>query len=140
MLQIAPKSGIVHLDSKDREASLTMDYENIKDSKLSNLEVRQWYTTHLARIPEQIDKTLPIEQQARQAFELRNQYKVQAREKMADVQKRADIEAKHPLPVFEERFHELTTVCGMTETEAYESIIESASRSNKIVNKIFGLE
>ena len=39
--------------------------------RLGNKEVRSWYLAHDVKIPDMIDKSQPIEIQARQAFELR---------------------------------------------------------------------
>ena len=51
---------------------------------LSNVEARKWYLEQEAKIPDMIDKSLPLEEQAKQAFDLRNQFRTQARELMAD--------------------------------------------------------
>ena len=53
---------------------------------LSNIDARKWYLVQEAKIPDLIDDSLPLEQQARQLFELRNQYRTQARELMSDRQ------------------------------------------------------
>ena len=55
-----------------------------KAGTLSNVEARKWYLEQEAKIAGQIDKSLSLEQQAKQAFELRNQYRTEARELMAD--------------------------------------------------------
>ena len=57
---------------------------------LSNVEARKWYLEQEAKIPDMIDKSLPLEEQAKQAFNLRNQFRMQARELMAD---RATVES-----------------------------------------------
>ncbi len=48
-------------------------YEEIIDmkGKMSDVDVRKWYLAHDKTIPDLIDTSLPIEQQARQACELR---------------------------------------------------------------------
>ena len=46
--------------------------------KLGNKEVRQWYKKRDSLIPEMIDKSLPLKEQAMQAFDMRNQYRTQA--------------------------------------------------------------
>ena len=57
-----------------------------KDGKhsLSNVEARKWYLEQEAKIPDMIDKSLPLKEQAKQAFNLRNKFRTQARELMAD--------------------------------------------------------
>ena len=56
-----------------------------KAQSLSNERARQWYRNELARIRNKIDTTRPLAQQARQAHELRNQARTQARNLMSDV-------------------------------------------------------
>ena len=51
---------------------------------LSNVEARKWYLEQEAKIPDMIDKSLSLEEQAKQAFNLLNQFRTQARELMAD--------------------------------------------------------
>jgi len=52
--------------------------------KLNNLEVRIWYNKRDKNIINEIDKSLSIKEQAKQAHFLRNKYRVQARKLMAD--------------------------------------------------------
>ena len=52
--------------------------------KRDNKSVRQWYVDNCNEIADRIDKTSPIEQQAREAFLLRNEYKIRARAMMSD--------------------------------------------------------
>ena len=58
--------------------------DNLKPGTLSNVEARKWYLEQETKIYDLIDHNLPLEQQARLAFDLRNQYRTQARELMAD--------------------------------------------------------
>ena len=64
--------------------------------KLDNVTVRKWYTYHDKRIHEQIDPNLPLEEKAHKAFELRNEYRTQARELPADPEARRELDRKHP--------------------------------------------
>ena len=45
---------------------------------LSNVEARKWYLEQEAKIPNMIDKSLSLEEQAKQAFNLRNKFRTQA--------------------------------------------------------------
>jgi RHS repeat-associated protein len=56
----------------------------IEPGTLSNVEARKFYHQLLDAIPSKIDQSLPLKERALQAFELRHQAKVQAREAMAD--------------------------------------------------------
>ena len=53
--------------------------DNIPKGTLSNTEARQWYLLQEKKIAEQIDRSLPIQKQAEQAFNLRNQYRTGAK-------------------------------------------------------------
>ena len=44
----------------------------LEPGTLSNVDARKWYLKQEAKIPDLIDDSLPLEQQARQAFDLRN--------------------------------------------------------------------
>ena len=67
----------------------------------SDLTVRKWYIYHDKRIYEQIDSSLPMEEKARRAFELRNEYQTQARNLMANQTERARLDKEHPNPTWE---------------------------------------
>lgn len=71
---------------------------------MSNKDVRLWYKAHDERISEIIDKTKSIEAQAREAFELRNTYRTQARELMNDQKARAELDKLHINPTFKSYF------------------------------------
>lgn len=63
-----------------------IEFENTDDLGDAAKDARKWYLEQEAKIPNLIDDSIPLEQQARQAFELRNQYRRQARELMSDQQ------------------------------------------------------
>ena len=79
------------------------DFEDLQIflGKLDNLTVRKWYIYHDERIHELIDSSLPIEQKARMAFDLRNKYRTQARELMADQELRRRLDWTDPNPTWE---------------------------------------
>ena len=60
------------------EQSTTMP----EPESLTNAET--WYHEKLDGISDEIDRSLPLEGQARQAMDLRNQYKLEARKLMQD--------------------------------------------------------
>ena len=70
--------------------------------KMSDRDARLWYVAHDKNIPDLIDRTKPIEDQARQACDLRNQYRYQARELMADQEKRKKLDVTDPIKSFDE--------------------------------------
>ncbi len=107
--------------------------------KTDNQSIREWYFANVSDIPNQIDKSLSFEQQVRQAYELRNQYKHQAREAMSDVETAKALEEKRPAPSFEELIESKMRRKNMTRDEALEDILKTASKTNADVNKEFGL-
>lgn len=46
--------------------------KEVKPGTLSNVDAKRWYLEQEAKIPDLINDSLLIEQQARQAFDLRN--------------------------------------------------------------------
>lgn len=104
-----------------------------------NKSVREWYDVNVHDIPNQIDTTKSIEEQAQQAFELRNKYKHEARGAMSDKETVAELEKEHPAPTFEELVQSKMKRKGMTREEAVEDILKTASKTNKNVDELFGL-
>lgn len=124
-------------------SSLTeRDYNDIihMKGKMSNEDVRKWYVSHDKTIPDLIDKSLPIEQQARQACELRNTFRTQARELMKNQELRRQLDKTDPNKSFEELIKDKMQRKGLDRTQAIEDILKTASKSRKSVNKAFGLE
>ena len=104
-----------------------------------NQHVREWYYANVSDIPNQIDPNLPLVEQSKQAYELRNKYKHQARAAMTDVETAAMLEKKHPAPTFEELLESKMKRKNMTKQEAIKDILKTASKTNADVNKEFGL-
>ena len=117
-----------------------MDFDDIKDMRVSDLEARQWYKARVENIPELVDASLSLEQQARQAHGLRNQYRAQAREIMADVQKRNEFDREHPHSTFDGLLNDKMIRKGLSLEDAYRDIIKTASSTNKAVNSVLGME
>ena len=96
---------------------------------------------HDKQIHAQISKDLPMEQQARQAFELRNLYRRQARDLMADQELRRELDRDEPMQTWEGIIaHKMKKYPGISREEAIRQIYESAVRSRRSVNEKFGLE
>lgn len=107
--------------------------------KMGNKDVRKWYKDSIAKIPDSIDKTLPIEGQARQAFEARNRIRTEARRMMADEATRKKLDEERPNKTFEELIESKMKRKGMTREEAIQDILETATKSNADVDKELGL-
>ena len=118
------------------------DYRDIlfMKEKMSDIEVRKWYLAHDKTIPDLIDKSLPVEQQAKQAFELRNKFRTQARNLMADQEKRRELDITDPNRTFEELITSKMERKNMTREQAIEDVLKTATKTRKSVNKKLGLE
>ena len=108
--------------------------------KLDNKTVREWYIYQSEWIHSQISTELPIEERARQAFELRNQYRRQARDLMADQELRERLDREKPMREWESIVADKMRRKGMSRQEAVEDIYRTAIKSNEGVNKKLGLE
>ncbi|MCL2494550.1 MAG: hypothetical protein FWE98_02690 [Oscillospiraceae bacterium] len=105
------------------------------DQLLDNAAVRAWYREKLESIPEQIDSSLSLEEQARRAHELRNQYRTQARALMADEDARAELERTQPNVDFEAFLANAMEEKQLNRMQALAYIIGSATRSNKRIDE-----
>ena len=105
-----------------------------KPGSLSNVETRQWYLDQEAKIPQIIDKTKPLEQQAKQAFEFRNQIRTQARDAMSDRALAEKLFGTRPNMSWEQIVEKYTNR-GFSGNALYQEIIEASQRSNAAVNE-----
>lgn len=106
---------------------------------LSNVESRQWYLEQEAKIKDMIDTSKPLEQQAKQAFELRNQFRTQARELMSDRGAAESLYKTDPNMTWEQIVNKYTTK-GYSNENLWQEIINASTRSRSSVNKSLGLE
>ncbi len=128
---------------ENKQAALNKkDFSEISQLKgrLGNGEVRRWYKTKDMAIPEKLDKSLPLREQAMQAHELRNTYRTQARELMKDQIARKQLDQNHPNTSFEEMIEHKMKKYGLNEQEAYQDIIRSSTTTNKKYDKIAGVQ
>lgn len=107
--------------------------------KLSDRAARRWYLAQDARIPYLIDYSLSLEDQARQACDLRNQNRTHARDLMRDQKKRKWLDENEPNPTFEELLKHKMEDKGLSYKEALEDIIKTTTKTRKTVNKQLGL-
>ena len=130
-------------ESVERDIIKKKGFEELQAhvGKLDNKTVREWYVYHDKQIHAQISKDLPMEQQARQAFELRNLYRRQARDLMADQELRRELDRDEHMQTWEGIIaHKMKKYPGISREEAIRQIYESAVRSRRSVNEKFGLE
>lgn len=106
---------------------------------LSNKQARKWYLEHDARIPLLIDQKASVEEQARQAFELRNLYREITRDLMKDQKAREELDKKHPNWTFEGLIAYKMENKKFSREEAIADILETATKTNAAVNAKFGV-
>ena len=104
-----------------------------------NQHVREWYVANVSDIPNQIDRSKPLIDQAKQAYALRTQYKHAARAAMTDTETAKLLDEERPALTFEELLDRKMRFKGMTKDEAIKDILKTASKTNDNVNKEFGL-
>lgn len=121
---------------------LKSEYEDIKELQhsLSNTDVRIWYKAKDADIINKIDRSKSLEDQAKEAFEMRNRYRTQARELMKDQETRKELDEVHPNVSFEEKLDQKMKNKGLTREQALNDIIATAGKTNAKVDKSLGLE
>lgn len=142
ILEKAKKGDKIDLDEGMERIVAGKRFEEIQllRQKLSNRAVRRWYNTQDAEIPFLIDRTLDLEGQARQACDLRNRNRTNARELMRDLRKRKQLDEEDPNKTFEELVADKMRRKGLTREEAMKDIIDTSSKTRKSVNKQLGLE
>ena len=115
------------------EVKINVD-SNLKPGTLSNVEARKWYLEQETKLYDLIDHNLPLEQQARLAFDLRNQYRTQARELMADRKLAESLYKTDPNLTWEQIIQKQISK-GLSGDDIYKEIIESSRRSRTSVNR-----
>lgn len=108
--------------------------------KMSDRDVRKWYISHNKQIPDLIDKTKPIEEQAKQACDLRNKHRFQARELMVNQEERKKLDERDPIITFEELVADKMKRKNLTRLQACEDILKTATKTRKSVNNILNVE
>ena len=106
----------------------------------NNKEVRKQYLEEVSMIKGKIDSSLPIEEQAKQAFEARNAARDKARKMMKDKEALKKLEKEHPNKTFEELVEDKMKRKGLTRKEAIQDVYDTSTKTNKNVNKELGME
>ena len=111
----------------------------------TDCEIRIWYNYQVVAISVineyWIEQGIGLEERAKRAFELRHQARINARFMMKDkaavkmLQKRDMTKYGNPDGPTFDYLMEKNTKNGLSQEEAYESIIQSASRTSKVYNK-----
>lgn len=140
-IKYTDSEGISKIKAKAQEELTKMDFENMSSfiGTLSNRQTRLWYKYHDENIPNVIDKTKSIEEQAREACELRNTYRTQARDLMKDQEERKKLDIKYPNIPFEDLVEYKKLKYGLKGDDIYKDIIRSSQTTNKRYDKKAGL-
>ncbi|WP_204678151.1 hypothetical protein, partial [Fusobacterium nucleatum] len=133
---INSSNGVDKLDTIEASSN---KFVETKKYSLSNVEARKWYLEQEAKIPGMIDSSLSLEEQAKQAFNLRNKFRTEARELMAD---RATAESLYKTdPNWSwEKIVQKQVEKGLSGDDIYKEIIASSQRSRDAVNKSLGVK
>ena len=118
---------------------MALDKKMTAARSLSNKQAREWYLEHDARIPLLIDKKASIEEQARQAFDLRNLYREITRDLMKDQRTREDLDKNNPNWTFEGLIAYKMENKKISREEAIADILETATKTNAAVNAKLGV-
>jgi filamentous hemagglutinin len=121
------------------DAANHLDDLAVKPGTLSNVDARKWYISQEARIKDLIDPSLSLEEQAKQAFELRNQFRTQARNLMADRELAEKLMHEEPNLTWEQVIQKAKDK-GYSGDDIYRYIIDSSQRSRSSVNTDIGLD
>ena len=106
---------------------------------MNNEDVRKWYVEEVSKIADNIDKNLPFEQQAAQAFKIRNATRKAARSLMADTTMKEKLNKEHPSKTFEELLESKMKRKGMTREEAIADILKTSTKTNEDINRELGI-
>lgn len=107
---------------------------------LGNQETRLWYKHKDELIPDTVSKIKNLEERAKKAHELRNQYRTQARDLMRDQKTRAELDREHPNLTWEQLLERKKERYGLTGDEAYEDIVRSSATTNKKYDEKAGVK
>lgn len=118
----------------------SLDYRDEFFGQFANKEVRLWYKEKNEAIPDLVDKNKTLEEQAKQACDLRNMYKKQARDMMIDQEYRKFLDEQEKPKSFEELVKHKKMRYGLTDEDVYIDIIRSSTTTNKKYDKLAGVE
>lgn len=132
--------------SEKQERLNQMDFKDMNGliGKLGNKEARLWYKAHDENIPNLIDKTQTLEQQARQACTLRNTNRTNTRDLMKDQKLRKELDMKYPNLPYEFYYKKYKTDKETekiySDDEVNKKIIEKSTTTNKKADEKAGVD
>lgn len=138
LLAIPEAYGDEGLSVKERAEKYRLP-ERPEKASLSTYQTRIWYRWQENRIRERLDYSKPLEDVARQAFEMRNEIRTTAREAMADTVWAEYLREKEKNKTWE-GVVEYKKSNKLSGDALWQSIIESSMRSRDKVNRLFALK
>lgn len=131
--------GGYEIDSGEKRQSDNEEYFSSKSVSDRDKLVRQEYLRKLDGIDAKIDKSLPKEEQAKQAFDLRNQIKKEQRDAMQDQALRRALDQDKPIPTWDDFLKDKMQRKHLSRDEAIDDILKTAGKSNASANKAAGI-
>jgi ElaB/YqjD/DUF883 family membrane-anchored ribosome-binding protein len=121
-----------------KETPISNIGKGIPPQSLSNIETRKWYHNEMYNIPSRIDKSLSLEEQAKQAVKLRNAIRDKARELMNDREAAQKLINDIPNASWDDLVAKYKAT-GYSGEALWQAIIDASTRSNKKIDSILGL-
>jgi len=112
---------------------------NPRPSSPTNPQARQWYTNQVRQMPSRIDTSQPLQQQAQQSFNMRNQIRTQSRLSMEDRVSAEMLNQARPNLTWEQVVARYQAR-GFSGDDLWREIIRASQRSNPQVNQFFGID
>ncbi|QUH21428.1 minor capsid protein [Alkaliphilus sp. B6464] len=128
-----------NIKTKKQDTLNSLDYRDSLYGKLGNKEVREWYVHKCSDIPNVIDKSKDIKEQAMESYSLRNKYKTEARLMMKDRKEAERLNLEEAIKTFEQLVDYKVKYKKLSLDEVYKDIIGSSSTTRKSVNEKFGV-
>jgi len=105
-----------------------------KTGPLTSRQTRIWYLAQEAKIIDMIDRSLPLKQQAKQAFNLRNFFRSKARDLMVSQVRADELRKLYPNFTWKQVIQKYKSK-GFTGDKLWKEIINASTRSRKSVNQ-----
>ncbi|UII71742.1 hypothetical protein LVW35_00775 [Pseudomonas sp. HN11] len=105
----------------------------------TNLQARQWYWNEDSKTLDRVDKSAPLDAQAKQAFDMRNENRAQAREFMSDRVSADRLIGEEPNMTWSEMI-DYRKSQGLSGDDIYKAILDSSQRTRAEVNKRLGVD
>ena len=125
----------LNLDQRVKKYNLS---EHPEKQSLSAYQTRVWYIWQESLIESRLDRNQSIEQVARQAFEMRNSIRTQARESMKDAAWSNHLFSTQKNVTFEMLVEKYSRL-GFSGNDLWNEIIKASMRSRSSIDTLFGL-